>query len=365
MGPELVLAARPLKPPIGKIHDVFLGATVKDLDDIRQGLCAALRNARTAVYLQEHWNRASADVVQTCLDMLEKSSGYLGVFGFYYGWIPDGSQYSITELECIWARQRWSAVHPPPIFVFLPEAMSAAEEELRAMAEQVLLRQYPDKAGKRDEHKRRQADFKQRLCNGGNIVIYFKNTNLLMQQAISAILLWNQELLERAWRREVGANYLIPQHELGEIGRRPQLRALEDMIRARDERDDAPALCAIACGQPNCGLGAFSACLACWPGWQDLARDVEPGRPSRQPYTIGSLIRWAMSNIGAEPGAEATIEGLAETIAGRLAHGPEVLLLQDLDSLDGGLASFAGFWSALHAALCKQWKRGGHRFSMI
>src|SRR5262245_53570448 len=119
MGPELSLAARPLKPPIGKIHDVFLSATVKDLDEIRQGICAALQNARTAVYLQEHWNRAAADVVQTCLEMLEKSSGYLGIFGFYYGWIPDGSQCSITELECIWARQRWGAVRPPPIFTFL------------------------------------------------------------------------------------------------------------------------------------------------------------------------------------------------------------------------------------------------------
>jgi hypothetical protein len=365
MGPQLTLAARPLKPPIGKIHEIFLGATVKDLDNIRQGLCIALRNARTAVYLQEHWNRASADVVKTCLDMLERSSGYLGVFGFYYGWVPDGSQYSITELECIWARQRWGSVHPPPIFTFLPEVASAADQELRAMAEHALLSQYPDDASKRDEHTRRQADFVRRLCDEGNIVAFFKDTDELKQKAISSILLWNQELLEKALRREVGANYLIPHHELGEIGRKPQLRALEDMLIARDDREDAPAFCAIAYGPPNSGLGVFSACLAGWDGWQDLARDVEPGRPPRQPYTIASLIKWALSNIAPRPAAEATIDGLAEIIATRLEHGPEVLLLQDLDSLEGGFSSFAGFWSALNTALCKRWKRGTHRFSMI
>jgi hypothetical protein len=163
----------------------------------------------------------------------------------------------------------------------------------------------------------------------------------------------------------VGANYLIPQHELGEIGRKPQLRALEDMIIARDDRDDAPALCAIVYGPPTSGLGAFGACLACWRGWPDLAREIEPGRPPRQPYTVASLIKWALSNLGGDAAAEATVEGLAAAIARRLEHGPEILLLQDLDSLEGGLAAFSRFWSALNAALSERWRKGTHRFSII
>ena len=366
MAPELKLAARPLKPPIGRFTMSFWAprskiSTTFDKDcaqhcKTREPQCTC-RSIGTALRLT---------LSQPALEMLEKSSGYLGIFGFYYGWIPDGSQCSITELECHWARQRWHAVHPPPIFVFLPEVASAAEQELLAKAEQALLVRFPGDVGKREEHKRRQTQFRESICNSGNIVIYFKNTQLLMEQAISAILLWNQELLERAWRREVGANYLIPQHELGEIGRKPQLHALEDLIISRDERDDAPALCAIAYGPSNCGLGAFSACLARWHGWQDLARDIEPGRPPRQPYTITTLIRWAISNLGPSPvSSEVTVDDLAETIAGRLEDGPEVLLLRDLDSLQGGLTSFAGFWSKLNAALCKRWKRGAYRFSMV
>ena len=45
---------------------------------------------------------------------LEAASGYLGIFGFRYGWIPEAWNKSITELECDWALYRLRGLDPGP-----------------------------------------------------------------------------------------------------------------------------------------------------------------------------------------------------------------------------------------------------------
>ena len=99
--------AQRLSPPIGKIREVFLSATVKDLDRERKAVRRALLGRRTTVWLQEDWNRGYGDTLRACLSFIEKSSGYLGIVGFFHGWRPDGCDCSITELEYGWAQQRW------------------------------------------------------------------------------------------------------------------------------------------------------------------------------------------------------------------------------------------------------------------
>src|SRR5215469_264988 len=148
--------------PVGKIRDVFVSATVQDLDDERKAVRDALRGRQTTVWLQEDWNQGYGDTLSACAKFLEKTSGYIGIIGFFNGWVPDGCSCSITELESSWARHRWGVVDPPPIFFFLPQPGSRGAENLMKKAEQALLERYPDDEAARENGKKLQADFRGR-----------------------------------------------------------------------------------------------------------------------------------------------------------------------------------------------------------
>jgi hypothetical protein len=285
---------KPLDPPlIGKIREVFLGATKKHLDEWRWAVRDALISAKAAVYLQEHWNSAADDTVEVCRRNLEKSSGYVGIFGFRYGWIPQYYDCSITEMECGWAFQRWSAAHPPPVFIFLPDADSEAERLLQAKAEETLIEEFPEEQ-QRDHYRKRQAAFVERIRTANMPVNFFSDRHDLQVRTVVAISHWNTDLLERALQqRDLERRFIIPPQELGRLGRSLQLRSLRRALAARDRRSDAPALCALVQGQSDSGLSEFRATLASWPDWE-LGREVEPGRPQGDPYSTTLLLKWAI-----------------------------------------------------------------------
>jgi hypothetical protein len=356
-----------VQPPIGKIRDIFLSATVNDLGPERDAVQEALRQRRTAVFLQDCWNRPAGDVVHMCCTQLEASSGYLGIFGFRYGWVPPGSEKSITELECDWALYRWDSLSAPPVFFFAPAPGSEAEANLDASADAALARDYPGDGNLRGESKRQQREFMARLGGGGRHIISFKTVSDLQVRAANAISLWNEDLLEQAARAKAVPEVGIPQRELGAIGRQRQMDALERALLARDHRGDAPALAAVVHGNPRMGMRAFTAHLAAWEAWE-TDRAPRPGAPASEGYDVASLVAWSMSVATPAAARAAGIEDLAEAIFARLADEPVVVLLQRLDALSGGLAAFhRGFWLPLHDALRARWVRSPrpHRFTMV
>lgn len=344
------------QPPIGKIKEIFLSATVRDLGNERDAVQKALHQRQTAVFLQDCWNCSAGDVVKMCLRQLEDASGYLGIFGFRYGWVPEALKKSITELECDWALYRWD-ISCPPIFFFSPEIGSAAEQALISSADTTLLEDYPNDPDTRALLKERQQAFIKRLRQGRN-VISFSSLSDLQVRATNAVSLWNEEILENAANelRRYGSPE-IPLHELGAIGRRPQLDALEAALFARDQRRDAPALCAVVHGPPRSGHRAFRECLARWEQWE-VGHDIQPGVPPQDSYDVQSLVRWALGVLAGENGIEQTnIEELANIIVSRLAKEPVVLILQRVDGLSGGLTAFhREFWEPLYDALSARWK---------
>ena len=356
------------QPPIGKIREIFLSATVRDLGNERDAVQEALRQRQTAVFLQDCWNRSAGDVVKMCLRRLEDASGYLGIFGFRYGWIPQALNKSITELECDWALYRWENLSSPPVFFFSPEIGSTAERVLINSAEATLVADYPNDPEKRESLKERQRAFIKRLRQGRNVISFSSLTDLQVR-ATNAVSLWNEEILENAANssRRYGSPE-IPLHELGAIGHRRQLDALEGALFARDQRPDAPALCAVVHGPPRTGHRAFREYLARWDHW-DVGPDIEPGAPPHDSYDVGSLVRWALGVLAGDKGIEqAGIEALAEIIMSRLAKEPVVLILQRVDGLSGGLTVFhRDFWVPLHDALSVGWKRNAttQRFAML
>jgi hypothetical protein len=183
------------------------------------------------------------------------------------------------------------------------------------------------------------------------------------------VSLWNEEVLERApSSREIAPSYRIPSEELGRIGRELQLQALEALMAARERRPEPEALCAVAHGPPRSGLLGFTDCLASWIGWE-LERKIEPGAPLGDSYDVRSLTMWGLRMVVGEAAIlDSGIDALAAAISARLAQEPIVLILQRVDNLDGGLASFhRDFWLPLCAALTARRKKGGspYRFSMV
>jgi hypothetical protein len=47
----------------------------------------------------EDWPAMEADGVKASLNKVDQADIYIGVFGFRYGFVPKGSEISITEME--------------------------------------------------------------------------------------------------------------------------------------------------------------------------------------------------------------------------------------------------------------------------
>ena len=86
----MVLPDRTARRVAGRIREVFLSATAKDLSDPRTQVQQALQLIKADVILQEEWAAAAADAYDLSLQRLAASDAYLGIFGYRYGWIPPG-----------------------------------------------------------------------------------------------------------------------------------------------------------------------------------------------------------------------------------------------------------------------------------
>src|ERR1700750_2841725 len=98
-----------------EISKVCISATKQDMDSYRADLPDALELIEVAAFLQEQWAEGAGDVVALCRERLDKTDGYVGVFGFRYGWVPNGHDRSITEIEYDHAFDRWGRLTFPPL----------------------------------------------------------------------------------------------------------------------------------------------------------------------------------------------------------------------------------------------------------
>jgi hypothetical protein len=353
--------------PIGEIRNIFLSATVKDLGRERDAVENALQHIQVAVFLQDCWNRPAGDVVLMCLHHMEQCSGYLGIFGFRYGWIPENSEQSITELESLWAQHRWSGLASPPVFFFRPEPGSRAADELLKNAEATLAAEFPDNPSQWDLSKVRQRQFVARLGYPQHNVISFSEISELQIRAVAAISLANHTILKEALRADHAAVPEIPLDQLGAIGRELQMGFLNRALLAREDHPGVAAMCAVVEGPLQMGVRQFLAYLARWEKWE-VERPIEPGAPGRA-YDVSALIHWAYRLIA--PGRAQLSVGfdtLADTIIVELRHEAVVLVLSFVDGLAGGLEAFhCDFWLPLYAALQQRWKprQDSYRFSMV
>jgi hypothetical protein len=361
MKPEL------LRPQHEKITRIFLSATAQDCRTYRSELKDAVghRIPGTTVHLQEHWVGPWNDVVDCCLKELHDSHGYFGLFGYRYGWLPDGRDCSITELEFRAACDKWIAPVPgpssdPPIFVFLPDERSEAASELRKLANQVLDKEFGEDERKKRDSRQNQDDFRKRVCSGRKVNL-FKDRQDLREQAITSIQNYNTAILEIAFHAAIDQYAArqarltrIPDEELGAIGRNRQLSALDGMLGKMRMALDAPAMCVLVHGSENCGYRQFIAFLKTTEVWELENSDPFPIKPADM-TNLSAIIASMAQHLGkvSEP---QSIASLGEAIIRRCERDNVVFIIEDIGSQTDRLAAFqTGLWAPLEQELRKRW----------
>jgi len=77
----------------------MISSTVRDLPEHREKVRDACLRQEFFPSMMENWPAMDSDGVKASLEKIEKADVYVGVFGFRYGYVPDGSEISVTEME--------------------------------------------------------------------------------------------------------------------------------------------------------------------------------------------------------------------------------------------------------------------------
>jgi len=79
---------------------VMISSTARDLPEHRDEVRVACERAGYAPHdMMEHLTALNADAIAASLGMVEKAEVYLGIFAYRYGYVPEGHDVSITEME--------------------------------------------------------------------------------------------------------------------------------------------------------------------------------------------------------------------------------------------------------------------------
>lgn len=78
---------------------IYVSSTSKDLTDYRAAVVAQLQGMEHDVVSMHGYTADARTPVDKCLEDVRSAEAYVGLFAFHYGDIPNGCEYSITELE--------------------------------------------------------------------------------------------------------------------------------------------------------------------------------------------------------------------------------------------------------------------------
>jgi len=297
------------------------------------------------VFLQKDWAEAAANAHILSLRRLADADAYLGIFGYRYGWVPEGQQRSVTELECEEAFRLWGKQTVPPIFLFMPEAGSEAASLLDKAASEILEEEYPSDEEKRTRSREMQQEFHRRLRTSGRFINPFATLQALRERAIASVSNWNVEIVRAAAAGPRAVVRDIPPSELGAIDREAQREGLEAVVLAVEE-SSAPGLCVAIHGAEDAGQFAFMAFLEQWNPW-NISGKPHVITPSLDKFDWSSLISAALADIAPiQTPAMATVDALAAAIVDRSVSEPVVMFFPHLPRLAGGLELRELHWAS-------------------
>ena len=77
----------------------MISSTARDLPDHRGGIRDACERAGFDPHMMENLPAHDADAIEVSLRMVDEADVYVGIFAYRYGFVPDGHDISITEME--------------------------------------------------------------------------------------------------------------------------------------------------------------------------------------------------------------------------------------------------------------------------
>ncbi|MFO1050619.1 MAG: DUF4062 domain-containing protein [Planctomycetota bacterium] len=84
----------------GTVHKVFLSSTFLDQEERRRHIIAAIESFEDMKCVaMERFTATTHPALETCRKGASEADLFIGILAYRYGWIPDGEQKSITELE--------------------------------------------------------------------------------------------------------------------------------------------------------------------------------------------------------------------------------------------------------------------------
>ncbi len=84
---------------------VFISSTYKDLIDYRAAAIRAVEGTNYQAGKMEVFGARSDEPMVACLKEIEECGMFIGIYALRYGFVPDGSEISITELEYLHAKK--------------------------------------------------------------------------------------------------------------------------------------------------------------------------------------------------------------------------------------------------------------------
>jgi hypothetical protein len=96
-------------------HRVFLSSTFTDLAEHRKAVQDAIRQLGAVDVSMEHFGARDERPMSECVRLVQKESDlFVGIYAHRYGYIPDGSDVSISETE-----YKAASEMPLPRFIYM------------------------------------------------------------------------------------------------------------------------------------------------------------------------------------------------------------------------------------------------------
>jgi len=336
------------------VWKLFLSSTIGDLKEYRNAVKDALyQYSQVACFLSETWLKTHQPAVQVCKDEIHVCAGYIGIFAYWYGSIPQGFSRSHTHLEYDWALEKWQTASKPPMMIFMPEPQSQAERDLREKAAQLI----PTDQQQQAAHSELLSKFHEEVTRV-RMVQSFKDQEDLCKWAITFGAQWNELRPLSAARGDLelveknAGTRKITDEQWGLLGRRQQLDTFDKILNHISLHPDVPAVAILAHGNEDAGQRFFLKKLV----RNRRLRDGQPpriGRPQFEQYGIQALVQWVGDSLGVPKGQEiGSITDLAQWIHNQLQTQQLCFVLNQVSRLAGGVTAFyRDIWQPLYTNL--------------
>ncbi|NTW55370.1 MAG: tetratricopeptide repeat protein [Chlorobaculum sp.] len=90
---------------------VFISSTYDDLIDYRTAAIRAVEGTNYQAGKMEVFGARSEEPVKACLKEVEECEIFFGIYALRYGFVPDGSDISITEMEYLHAKEKGKTIY--------------------------------------------------------------------------------------------------------------------------------------------------------------------------------------------------------------------------------------------------------------